>query len=197
VTIINTPAVAVRNLILLAAHHLLPSFALWEYICRTCANLERTCGVSKSEPITAKVIVSKQRRAIRDINNGSPSPYPSSEGLEIERDRICDNETSKDTQLCKMSTYNLTIHDLLRITYTYEAQAFEAQARTQTRPRRDSACSVSVPSFKHPLEKVLSANMPQMPETCSHPSPPTPSSPQHEMLETDFTQLYCQKGRRT
>jgi hypothetical protein len=49
----------------------------------------------------------------------------------------------------KMSTYNLTIHDLLRITYTYEAQALEAQARTQQtqRPRSDSACSVRFSFF--------------------------------------------------
>jgi hypothetical protein len=37
-----------------------------------------------------------------------------------------------------MSTTYLSIYDLLRITYTYEAQAFHAQAR----PRKDSACSV-------------------------------------------------------
>jgi hypothetical protein len=38
-----------------------------------------------------------------------------------------------------MSTTCLTIHDLLRITYTYEAQALQAQARK----RSDSACFVS------------------------------------------------------
>lgn len=41
-----------------------------------------------------------------------------------------------------MSTTHLTIHDLLRITYTYEMRALEAQARMQPRPRSDSACSV-------------------------------------------------------
>ncbi|KAG9185275.1 hypothetical protein G6011_07819 [Alternaria panax] len=75
-----------------------------------------------------------------------------------------------------MSTTHLTIHDLLRITYTYEMRALEAQARMQTRPRADSACS--------------------MPETCAHLSPPTPSSPEHAILETDFTETYCRKTRR-
>lgn len=50
-----------------------------------------------------------------------------------------------------MSTTHLTIHDLLRITYTYEMQAVEMQAglqeqqqQQQFRPRSDSACSVSL-----------------------------------------------------
>ncbi|EAT85197.1 hypothetical protein HBI56_073940 [Parastagonospora nodorum] len=65
-----------------------------------------------------------------------------------------------------MSTTCLTIHDLLRITYTYEAQALQAQARK----RSDSACFT--------------------PETCSHLSPPPSPSPGFATLETDFTHRY-------
>ncbi|RAR08307.1 hypothetical protein DDE82_002287 [Stemphylium lycopersici] len=86
-----------------------------------------------------------------------------------------------------MSTTHLTIHDLLRITYTYEMQAVEAQARMheqqqqqQFRHRSDSACS--------------------MPEICAHLSPPSPTlSPTEqsiEELETDFTQLFSRKNGR-
>ncbi|KAH9875193.1 hypothetical protein J1614_004683 [Plenodomus biglobosus] len=69
-----------------------------------------------------------------------------------------------------MSTLHLTIHDLLRITYTYEAQAHEAAARS----RSNSVCST--------------------PETCSH-LPTTPSA-EYTTLETDYTQKYCRKSRR-
>ncbi|KAK1913423.1 hypothetical protein P3342_005359 [Pyrenophora teres f. teres] len=53
-----------------------------------------------------------------------------------------------------MSTTYLSIHDLLRITYTYEMQAAEAEANMQlpqARLRSDSACS--------------------MPEICAHLDP--------------------------
>jgi hypothetical protein len=40
-----------------------------------------------------------------------------------------------------MSTTHLTIHDLLRITYTYEAQAWQAQPQMRKK-RSDSACFV-------------------------------------------------------
>ncbi|KAF2027493.1 hypothetical protein EK21DRAFT_114714 [Setomelanomma holmii] len=66
-----------------------------------------------------------------------------------------------------MSTTCLTIHDLLRITYTYEAQALEAQARE----RSHSVCST--------------------PEECLHLTPPPPSpAPHFATLETDFTHRY-------
>ncbi|EOA91011.1 uncharacterized protein SETTUDRAFT_158491 [Exserohilum turcica Et28A] len=79
-----------------------------------------------------------------------------------------------------MSTTYLSIHDLLRITYTYEMQAVEAQARVQQeqpRPRSDSACS--------------------MPEICAHLSPPSPtlsSFANAQELETDFTHLFGSKN---
>ncbi|EUC38992.1 hypothetical protein COCCADRAFT_32036 [Bipolaris zeicola 26-R-13] len=81
-----------------------------------------------------------------------------------------------------MSTTHLTIHDLLRITYTYEMQAIEAQAQSQQylqRPRSDSACS--------------------MPEICAHLSPPSPrlssAYSNLEELETDFTSAFSQKKK--
>ncbi|CAE7024125.1 hypothetical protein PTT_15585 [Pyrenophora teres f. teres 0-1] len=85
-----------------------------------------------------------------------------------------------------MSTTYLSIHDLLRITYTYEMQAAEAEANMQlpqARLRSDSACS--------------------MPEICAHldPLPPHPhmatsTSTAHDgFFETDFTEMYCRKGR--
>ncbi|KAH7561953.1 hypothetical protein BM1_03057 [Bipolaris maydis] len=84
-----------------------------------------------------------------------------------------------------MSTIHLTIHDLLRITYTYEMQAIESQAQSQQytqRPRSDSACSKR-----------------QMPEICAHLSPPSPrlSSAYStlEELETDFTSSFSQKKK--
>ncbi|KAH7090516.1 hypothetical protein FB567DRAFT_293654 [Paraphoma chrysanthemicola] len=74
-----------------------------------------------------------------------------------------------------MSTVCLTIHDLLRITYTYEAQALEAQA--QARKRSDSVCST--------------------PEECQHLSSLSSSPPAHfATLETDFTQRYSRSGSR-
>ncbi|KAH7392731.1 hypothetical protein BKA66DRAFT_568051 [Pyrenochaeta sp. MPI-SDFR-AT-0127] len=69
-----------------------------------------------------------------------------------------------------MSTHCLTIYDLLRITYTYEAQALEAQVRS----RSDSICST--------------------PETCSHLPPPSTPAANFANLETDFTQRFCRKG---
>jgi hypothetical protein len=48
-----------------------------------------------------------------------------------------------------MSTTHLTIHDLLRITYTYEAQALQAQARK----RSDSACFVRITHYPHLLRE--------------------------------------------
>ncbi|USP81167.1 hypothetical protein yc1106_08441 [Curvularia clavata] len=81
-----------------------------------------------------------------------------------------------------MSTTYLSIHDLLRITYTYEMQAVETQAQSQEhllRPRSDSACS--------------------MPEICAHLSPPSPmlssALANREELETDFTDLFSQKKK--
>ncbi|KAF1851814.1 uncharacterized protein K460DRAFT_273514 [Cucurbitaria berberidis CBS 394.84] len=71
-----------------------------------------------------------------------------------------------------MSTTCLTIHDLLRITYTYETQALEAEARS----RSSSLCST--------------------PDTCSHLSGPASPSATFANLETDFTHKYCRKGRR-
>ncbi|OAL50079.1 hypothetical protein IQ07DRAFT_587758 [Pyrenochaeta sp. DS3sAY3a] len=71
-----------------------------------------------------------------------------------------------------MSTTCLTIYDLLRITYTYETQALEQEARS----RSNSFCST--------------------PETCSHLSPPLPSSPMYSTLETDFTAMFCRQGKR-
>ncbi|KAF1916813.1 hypothetical protein BDU57DRAFT_450073 [Ampelomyces quisqualis] len=70
-----------------------------------------------------------------------------------------------------MSTTCLTIHDLLRITYAYEAQALQALARK----RSDSACFT--------------------PETCSHLSPPSSPSWAFAMLETDFTYRYSRSGK--
>lgn len=95
-----------------------------------------------------------------------------------------------------MSTTHLTIHDLLRITYTYEMRALEAQAHMQPRPRSDSACSVGLLKFMDEGRRMAKTNNVQMPETCAHLSPPTPSSPEHAILETDFTEKYCRKSRR-
>ncbi|KAH8730633.1 hypothetical protein GQ44DRAFT_606589 [Phaeosphaeriaceae sp. PMI808] len=75
-----------------------------------------------------------------------------------------------------MSTICLTIYDLLRITHTYEAQAFEAQAlEAQARKRSDSVCST--------------------PEECSQLSPPSSPSPVFSTLETDFTHHFSRPGK--
>ncbi|KAL6711363.1 hypothetical protein ACN47E_005894 [Coniothyrium glycines] len=71
-----------------------------------------------------------------------------------------------------MATHHLTIYDLLRITYLYEVQAMEAEARG----RCASICST--------------------PETCSHLSADMTSDADYTRLETDFTQKYCRKSRR-
>jgi hypothetical protein len=91
-----------------------------------------------------------------------------------------------------MSTTCLTIYDLLRITYTYEAQALQAQS---PRKRSDSACSVSrsLPCGKHEVGYRLMIR--QTPETCS--LMPTLTEPTgFATLETDFTQRYSRPGKR-
>jgi hypothetical protein len=91
-----------------------------------------------------------------------------------------------------MSTTRLTIYDLLRITYTYESQALEAEARS----RSNSMCSVSSLQSRSFL-CMTGADFCKTPETCSmlSTSPPAPPSVA-EALETDFTQRYCQTRRQ-
>ena len=101
-----------------------------------------------------------------------------------------------------MSTTYLSIHDLLRITYTYEMQAMEtqAQAQHQLRSRSDSACSVSyrpIRLLRHDREAHVLTDKSQMPEICAHLSPPSPrlssAFANLEDLETDFTNSFIQK----
>lgn len=90
-----------------------------------------------------------------------------------------------------MSTTYMTVYDLLRITYTYEARALE-QGRSESpthpqtfRPRADSSMSIC-----------------EDPETCQH----LPfASTAHDLstsgnafaaLETDFTAQYARRGSR-
>ncbi|KAF3008746.1 hypothetical protein E8E13_010050 [Curvularia kusanoi] len=68
-----------------------------------------------------------------------------------------------------MSTTRITVYDLLRITYTYEAKALAEAARV----RRDSVCST--------------------PESCLKMTPPSPNG-NFSGLETDFTQRYSRKN---
>lgn len=92
----------------------------------------------RSGPTTTKLFVSKGRRLRQrdwDIRL---------EDRAFGNNTITRSNKRKQITTINMSTTCLTIHDLLRITYTYEAQALEAQATM--RKRSDSACSVSLPS---------------------------------------------------
>ncbi|KAK7192464.1 hypothetical protein DPSP01_009718 [Paraphaeosphaeria sporulosa] len=70
-----------------------------------------------------------------------------------------------------MSTSYLSIYDLLRIAYTYEAQALAAEWRKD--------------GF---IESIASC---PTPEICKNAE----SSPCYEALETDFTQKYARRKR--
>ena len=117
--------------------------------------------------------------------------------------------------LFKMSTTYMTVYDLLRITYTYEARALE-QGRTESpshpqsfRPRADSSmsicevCTIShTPLFCYSLasdwnNKPASTNIPQDPETCQHlplAGNTLPTGNHFAALETDFTAQYARRG---
>ncbi|KAF2737553.1 hypothetical protein EJ04DRAFT_103121 [Polyplosphaeria fusca] len=75
-----------------------------------------------------------------------------------------------------MSTTYLSIHDLLRVTYFYEAQSAEAESRSRSNSEA-SVCSNS--------------------SVCRHPASATTlgNSGRFASLETDFTPLYAGKKR--
>ncbi|KAF2829673.1 hypothetical protein CC86DRAFT_464194 [Ophiobolus disseminans] len=75
-----------------------------------------------------------------------------------------------------MSTTLLSMHDLLRITYTYEARALEEQAKS--RKRSDSACAMPEQCSNLPSSRSLS----------------TSSTHDFASLETDFTFRYSRSS---
>ncbi|KAF2017288.1 hypothetical protein BU24DRAFT_147569 [Aaosphaeria arxii CBS 175.79] len=81
-----------------------------------------------------------------------------------------------------MSTTYMTIHDLLRITHTYEARAYEAQARE----RSDSMSSMS-------SEQALTSHMSSSPSSSSVGGLVVATD--FSALETDFTKLFARKKR--
>lgn len=98
-----------------------------------------------------------------------------------------------------MSTTYITVHDLLRITYTYEAQAIEAHAEARSRSSSQaSVCSVSAPPL-HLRSLDTGSNLTQTPDLCSsNSSSPVPASNRNldfATLETDFTPMFARKKR--
>ncbi|PVH99233.1 hypothetical protein DM02DRAFT_438175 [Periconia macrospinosa] len=78
-----------------------------------------------------------------------------------------------------MSTTYLSVYDLLRITYTYESQAIEAECQ------------------HHPQQNCLDSQIStcSTPEICMHAAESKSSSSTYAALETDFTAVYARKKR--
>ncbi|KAF2689493.1 hypothetical protein K458DRAFT_358289 [Lentithecium fluviatile CBS 122367] len=91
-----------------------------------------------------------------------------------------------------MSTTYVSIYDLLRITYTYEAQAMVAES--QSRKRTDSFLSFCPVSFSSDNAQNTKLTSNPTPDVCSHISGPNPlPSSSFAALETDFTPVYASK----
>ncbi|KAF2787507.1 hypothetical protein K505DRAFT_329633 [Melanomma pulvis-pyrius CBS 109.77] len=84
-----------------------------------------------------------------------------------------------------MSTMYLSVHDLLRITYTYEARAVEEVARSRSNSDASSDASYSAANPNH-------ASPSPSPSTSSQLES---SSRDFSALETDFTYLFARKKR--